>query len=358
MLWITKGYSSPEVIEATERAAQVAQKSGNLVGLVDLMVSKGVTAMNAGDMSAARPPADRALDLAERAAAPTSLGMAHALQLYDRVESGDYAGAEKHFNAGLKFFDDPGYRRHPGATTGAFFYGALNAWALGYADVARERLARMLAAADGNTLFEVAYSRNWAAALMVCLREYEQASAFAERAIELSEKYQFPLVAASARCVLGRARAELGHAAEGAELVRQGIAGMQKIGAFLGSSFVHLAVAQERVGAIAAALETVEESFRVYPTPDTRRLRGELRLKQGHLELAESDFRESIAVARTGGAKTLQLCATMRLARLLDSQGKRDEAHAMLAEIYNWFTEGFDTADLKDAKALLEALNG
>ena len=71
---------------------------------------------------------------------------------------------------------------------------------------------------------------------------------------------------------------------------------------------------------------------------------------------ADRDFRETIAVARRIGSKAFELRATTSLARLLAKQGQRDEARAMLADIYNWFTEGFDTADLKDAKALLDEL--
>ncbi len=78
---------------------------------------------------------------------------------------------------------------------------------------------------------------------------------------------------------------------------------------------------------------------------------------QGQTELAEADFREAIALAQKMDAKASELQATMSLARLLDRTGRREEARAMLAEIYGWFTEGFDTADLKDAKALLDQLN-
>ena len=88
-----------------------------------------------------------------------------------------------------------------------------------------------------------------------------------------------------------------------------------------------------------------------------RTCRGELRLKIGQTALAEADFRESIALAQKMRAKGWELRATMSLARLLAKQGKRDEARTMLADIYNWFTEGFDTADLKDAKALLDELS-
>jgi predicted ATPase len=73
--------------------------------------------------------------------------------------------------------------------------------------------------------------------------------------------------------------------------------------------------------------------------------------------MAETDFRDAIALAQKMQAKAWELRATTSLARLLASQGRRDEAHAMLADIYNWFTEGFDTADLKDAKAVLEELS-
>ena len=85
--------------------------------------------------------------------------------------------------------------------------------------------------------------------------------------------------------------------------------------------------------------------------------RGELHLKRGDETPADRDFREAIGAARRIGSKAYELRATISLARLLDKQGKRTEARAMLAEIYNWFTEGFDTADLKDAKSLLDELS-
>jgi predicted ATPase len=123
-----------------------------------------------------------------------------------------------------------------------------------------------------------------------------------------------------------------------------------------------MAATQERMNAIAEALATVEGAFRASPdaleVPDLLRLRGELRLKQGQTNLAEADFFQAVALARRMGAKAWELRATMSLASLLDKQGHRDKARAMLAEIYNWFTEGFDTADLKDARALLDELGG
>ena len=88
---------------------------------------------------------------------------------------------------------------------------------------------------------------------------------------------------------------------------------------------------------------------------ETRRIRGEVERKQDPGQ-AEQRFREAIAMARARGTKLLELRAVTSLARLLRDTGRRDEARAMLADIYNWFTEGFDTVDLKDAKALLDEL--
>jgi predicted ATPase len=86
-------------------------------------------------------------------------------------------------------------------------------------------------------------------------------------------------------------------------------------------------------------------------------VRGELRLRQNQIELAGVDFYEAIGIARKIGAKAWELRSKMSLARLLAKQDRKSDARKMLAEIYNWFTEGFDTADLKDAKTLLDELS-
>jgi predicted ATPase len=124
-----------------------------------------------------------------------------------------------------------------------------------------------------------------------------------------------------------------------------------------------LAEAQALEGLIDEALVTIEEALQANPEelvfrPNALTCRGELRLKVGQTALAAADFREAIALAQKMSAKAWELRATMSLARLLERQGRRDEARTMLAAIYNWFTEGFDTADLKDAKALLDELVG
>jgi tetratricopeptide (TPR) repeat protein len=224
-------------------------------------------------------------------------------------------------------------------------------------------MAQAIAVADPNNPFDLAWSEVLAAALRALLREYEHAEALAAQALARSEKHQFPDLAAWSRVLLGQARAQLGRASEGVALIRQGIAGLLEIGFRANITYYTgaLAEAQACAGAVSDALATVEEALQAYPDelvyrPWNLTQRGELRLTQGQTELAAADFREAIALAQKMGAKAFELRATMSLARLLDQQGQRDQARTMLADIYNWFSEGFDTVDLKEAKALLEEL--
>jgi adenylate cyclase len=121
------------------------------------------------------------------------------------------------------------------------------------------------------------------------------------------------------------------------------------------------------IGNIEEALIVLDDALSVSGKTEERwyeaelnRLKGELLLKQNSSSGKEADqcFRVAIEIARKQKTKSLELRATTSLARLLASQDRHDEARTMLADIYGWFTEGFDTADLKDAKALLDELAG
>jgi len=113
----------------------------------------------------------------------------------------------------------------------------------------------------------------------------------------------------------------------------------------------------EALALVAEAFVAVERSGERHWEAEIHRLKGELLLESRGSSEAEGCFRHAIDIARRQRAKSLELCAVTGLSRLLQRQGKKDEARRMLAEIYSWFTEGWDTADLKDAKALLEELS-
>jgi predicted ATPase len=148
--------------------------------------------------------------------------------------------------------------------------------------------------------------------------------------------------------------------------LRRGAASVEMTGAVAGAWKLSLAQAYARLGrpekgiaAIAEEMALMERTGLRFLEPELYRVNGELVLLQapGAVSTAESTFRQAIASARRQ-AKSWELRATTNLARLLEAQGKRDEARSMLGEIYGWFTEGFDTADLKNAKALLDELSG
>jgi class 3 adenylate cyclase/tetratricopeptide (TPR) repeat protein len=362
MLSVTQGHAAPETIEATARLAALAEKSGNLKQLFNLMDSKAAGAFFAGD-PAAGMLADQLLDLALREASPGSLERAHAQQIFTHYTRGDLAGVEQHFAAWLTFCDDRGSRQTsagaPGARGAPFGFASWNAWILGRADLARQREVQMMAAANANDPQDMAWLWYFAATLRLFLRELEQAETLAGRALELSEQNQFPQIAAFSRCTVGFAQALLGRATEGIGRIQQGIADLQAVGGRgRGASYLTaLAAAQLFTGAVVEALATVEQALDdPMARPGALTLRGEMRLIQGQSEPAEADFCEAIALARGMSAKAWELTATMSLARLLDKKGHRDQARSMLAEIYGQFTEGFDTADLKDAKALLDGM--
>ena len=171
-------------------------------------------------------------------------------------------------------------------------------------------------------------------------------------------------------------------------LIRQGLATDQAVGAGIFQSYylALLAETYKKVGQVDEGLSVLEEALAVIDTTDERfygaelyRLKGELRLHKSRVGIAhqegtvaeagtvggahptaeadaEACFHKAIEVAQRQQAKSLELRATTSLARLWLQQGKRSEAHKLLSEIYNWFTEGFDTKDLQEAKALLEEL--
>ena len=365
MLDAMKGYAAPETIQATEQAISLAKKNGDVTQLINWLTSRGSTLLISGELLAADTTLDQAHELAQRHGVQEARHI-HRLQILTRYWRGDLIGSEQHFAAWLASFGDPlvCHPRSINEAVNALAFASFNAWVLGRADVARQREAQMIAVADRGSPFEVANAGYCASRLELDLRDYEQASALAAHSLELAEKHQMPNPAARSRCCLGAARAHLGEAIEGIALIREGIAGWRLIGTRMAISvwMTHLAEAQELAGAIEDALETVQQALEVHPDelaarPETLRLCGELRLKKGKTEMAEAYFREGIALATSIGAKAWELRATMSLARLLANQGRRDEARAMLVQIYDWFTEGFDTADLKDANALLDELN-
>jgi len=364
MLNLTRGWSARETAAADARIRLLEEKSNRLKWLASSMTRRSFFALIAGDFATSAVLADEGLELVQREGSAATRAYLNHLKLCLHYYRGEFGAYEELFAASREFFDDPVFRHDPqGAAVARFAYASWNAWKLGRPDVARVRLAEMSAAVNPANPQHLALSGRYRASFHTLAREYKAVEAFAAEALELREKYHLPNLV-DTKCFLGYARAQLGGTTDGIVQIGRGIDESVQIGNRAGVPFcmMLLAAAQSLSGAIKEGLETVERALNFNPEelfsrPETLRIRGELRLKQGNRQLAEADFRESIAMARSMGAKAWELRTAMSLAHLLDCEGRRSEAYSMLTEIYHWFTEGFDTADLKEAKALLHELS-
>jgi class 3 adenylate cyclase/tetratricopeptide (TPR) repeat protein len=364
VLMVTRGFSAQETRAAAERARDLAEKGGNLVQLVTQVIGKWQVAGASGDYSTAGLLAEQILELAQREGSPASFGFAHRAQIQVSFARGDLTAAENCFAGLIHVLDADAFRQFPGAAVEAIGIAAICAAVSGRAESARERMAKGIAfARDSGRPYDLAVGRLFEVILFCFLREPVQAEVAARHGLSIAEEHGFPFVMALTRPLLGWAWAQIGRAREGAALIRQGLAGLAASASRVAITIhlSYLAEAQALVGKIDDAFIAIEEALAANPEevvyrPEALTYRGELRLKLRQVDLAETDFREAITLAKKIQAKTYELRATTSLARLLRDANRRDEARTMLAEIYNWFTEGFDTVDLKNAKQLLNEL--
>ena len=286
--------------------------------------------------------------------------------------SGDYVSARDYFERALNLSDDI-RRVLINADTAAGFVlctGSLgwSLWMLGYPEQSRKQHARVLDLLGGSLKNAVAQGNGFLHELIMSdfMRNDRRMFEAAESLIALAQESGMPNYLGVGMIWLGRARTIEGAVERGIKAVAEGKDILLKLGE-LGTLDVneHTAAAGYlEAGKTDEGLTIVErlieecraDGVRFYEA-DLHRLKGELLLAAGApMTDAEDSFRTAITVARRQQAKSWELRATMSLARLLVKQDRRDEARSMLAEIYNWFTEGFDTADLKDAKVLLDEL--
>jgi class 3 adenylate cyclase len=362
-LWRTKGWQARETHAVVTRALALAQKRGDPAEIISQLSHLRLVAQGAGDFAVSTAVADQILDLAESEASIASLELAYGTQVQERYRYGDLLGAEKFFGLWSQL---PGPRQHPNWVVPVMFAGGYAVWYLGHPEKAQARIVEAIIFAESRNPYEMAMARTAEGELNRLLRQPARSERSATDAMAISDKYGFSFFREWARMIVGWARAQLGRMEEGVTLIREGLAGLTQIGAnavlATGRPNLLLAEAFARNDFTDDALSTIDDGLRQanpsepFHQPALLNCRGELRLKMGEPDLAEADFRNGIAFSQKLSAKGLELRVTTSLARLLAGQGRRDAAGTMLAEIYGWFTEGFDTADLKDAKALLEEL--
>jgi tetratricopeptide (TPR) repeat protein len=361
----TRGYSSPQTVEAGARLRILAEKVGNLSQIVRQETRTWGAVLTNGNYASAAAIADHILDLAQRQGHDTEhLALALNAQVQTRFYGGDLVGAEEQFARLSELIRTAALRQAAGITPITIGVIGLGAWILGRADSAHERIARAVAfARDSKQPFDLAMALLFEGYLHRFQREPRRAEAVCTQLLSLSEEHGFAYACDLARGVIGWARAQLGCTSEGVSLIHQALAGLAEKGARVGTTDVltRLAEAQTLNGATDVALDTMELALKENPEelvfrPNAITYRGALRLQMGQKELAEADFHDAITLAKRMRAKAWELRAATSMAQLWRDQGRRQQAHDLLAPVYSWFTEGFDALDLQESKALLEQM--
>ncbi len=384
LLIAAKGYGAPETESAWTRAYALCQQLGEtselfpvLWGLLQLYVGRA-------DYRRARAYGEQMLSLAQRLQDSSLLLWAYRGLAEVSFCLGECLAAKTYSENSVALYD-PQQRRaqtfvygeDPAMTVLLFYSQSL--FVLGYPDQALRKsqealtLARELAHANsmGSASFVTAY-------VHCCRREHEAAREQAEAVIALASERGLPFWLALGTIVRGWALVEQGEGEAGIAQILQGLAAFRASGAeeaqtislaLLAEAYGKGGQVEEGLATLAEALEYVDRTEERCYEAELYRLKGELSLQSRHVKTgqdksevtnpqseAEACFHKAIEITCWQQAKSLELRAVMSLSRLWQHQGKQHEARQMLAEIYGWFTEGFDTKDLQEAKALLEEL--
>jgi TOMM system kinase/cyclase fusion protein len=379
----TRGYAAPEVLQAYTRARELCQQVGETPEHFLVLYNLCIVYLARSEHQTAIELGEQCLQLAQRVQEETLLLMAHYVLGISWFCRGSSALACTHLERTIALYDPTQHHvlayRYGGVDPGmaCFGYDAWALWLRGYPVQARAQSAKALSLAQQlahpYTLVRILY---FDTLLCQLCRDEPAVRDQAEAAITVATAQRFALMQALGSIMRGWAKAVQEHSTEGLVQIRQGLDMYRSTGAefqrphfltMLAEASGLLGQPEGGLAALDEALTMMEKTGEQYYEAELHRQRGELLLilgakshpDQGSREQheAETCFQRALGVARQQQAKSLELRAAMSLSRLWQRQGKHQEAYDLLAPIYGWFTEGFDTADLQEAKALLEELS-
>jgi class 3 adenylate cyclase/predicted ATPase len=369
-----RGYGAPEVQAAYTRARELCERLGDPPELFPTSFGLWLMYCIRGELRTAYELAEQLLRRAQSARDPAQLIDGHAALGQTLYFMGEFLPAKEHLENAISLYDP----KRPQAFRNTRFYAevfclsyaAWILWELGYPDQALARGNETLSLAQ-----RLSHPYSLAQAgfihfgiLRQIRREARAAQENAESGIALAAEHGLADPLACATILHGWAMAKQGRNEEGVAQLLEGLAGRRATGSALNRPHWLSLLAEARgeagrldegLSALMEALAWADEHEDRHYEAEIHRLKGELLLKQNNSNASEAQscFQRAIEIAHKQSAKSWELRATTSLARLLSQQGYRERARTMLAEIYGWFTEGFDTADLKDAKALLDELS-
>jgi class 3 adenylate cyclase/predicted ATPase/DNA-binding winged helix-turn-helix (wHTH) protein len=383
----TKGYAVPELAQVNSRMRTLCQQVHEPTLLLGALTGMWPFYLARAELQTARELAEQVLALAGSVQRTSILPQGrvsprrpylwgHFMLGQTLLYLGELSRALEELDRARAVYDPHQHRpqvtlaeQDPGVTCLA--QGAHALWYLGYPEQALQRSQAALALArDLAHPFSLVWALSWAASLHGLRREYRIALEYAESSVALATEQGFAQWGAQGVILRGWARAMLGQHDAGIAQIQQGLAAYQSTGAalfrplfltLLAEGYHSAGQATEGLRVLADAMDVVDRTAERFYEAEIYRLQGELLLAQGgtrHTFVeAERYLRKALDTARGQQARSLELRAATSLSRLWWQQGRQDDASRLLREIYGWFTEGFDTADLQEAQTLLEGGN-
>jgi predicted ATPase/class 3 adenylate cyclase len=371
-LMVVKGYAAPEVQQVYGRARELCRHVEQTPQLFQVLWGLAYFYTLRSQCRTSREVGEQLCSLAQRAQDPVLLQQAHNAMAGALLHLGELSAAQEHLQQGIALYDPQQHRSlvlRVGIDLGVFFlaYMVRPLWLLGYPDQALRQSHKALTMAQELAHpFSLTYAINFAALGHQFRREAQETQMRAEASCALAGEQGFAFFLALGTVLRGWALAEQGQRDAGIVQMCEGMAACRTTGAEADRPYFLALVAEacgrgrrynEGLAMLEEALDLVDQYEERYWEAEIHRLNGELllaRSAENQVE-AEACLHKALEVARRQGAKSLELRAAMSLSRLWQRQGKR-AARQVLAEVYGWFTEGFDTPDLQEARALLDAL--
>jgi class 3 adenylate cyclase/predicted ATPase len=371
VLQSAKGYAAPETGQTLARATELQGQLGSPSEYLHVSYAQSLYHAIRGELDLAHRFDKDLLHLSRERNDAAGLVLAHQSRGRNLMFAGEFVASRFHLEEAFSLCRSSSQHSlvrqagvHPQVASQAFL--AIVLFCLGHVAQARARATAAIAEAR-----RLAHPPSLAVSLTNGARLLsftENESPFAEWADELAAmatEQGFLLWRAAGMIFGGWLRVRQGHAAEGISLLRKGSADYSATGAqaWLPYQIALLAQAHESAGQIAEAVDLLDDSVRVAERTGERwllaelfRHKGRLLLRQGQSDVAEELYRKALSIAEEQRARLWQLRAATGLAQMRRDQGHRTEARQLLAPIYGWFTEGFDTADLREAKKVLDGL--
>jgi class 3 adenylate cyclase/predicted ATPase len=371
-LMLTRSSIAPEITQAYGRARQLASELGKDVELFKAVWGLTFVANIKSDLTTSRQLNDELFEIARRQDNPDLLLQAHHAAWGRAVESGEFIDAQMHIEAGLVLYrrevhgqDAHIYGGHDPGTC-AYSYGAQIACILGHSGAFLRMLDQSLALArDLAHPPTLADTLAGAASIRVIRRESLEVEELIGSLLPLVSRHGSAVGMANVKMLHGWALVARGRVDEGLVQLRLGLGAWRASGSTFSAPFRLGRAAdayrmagqpEEAMRLVIEATETMDRTGERWFEAELHRLRGQLLMDSGDHHQAENCFRRAIEVARSQSARLFELRSANNLGQLWRSQGHPEKARELLAPLFAWFADGFDTVDLKEAKALLDAL--